>query len=72
MVVASNSVVNKDFTNQLYGVIAGVPAHYVKGGQKRLLDFRMERLLDKYFQENSSIIKTNISDIDTVEKNEYL
>lgn len=71
MVVASNSVVNKDFTTKEFGVIAGIPAQYIKGGYKRLLDFRIERMLDKYFYENPSVLKTNISDLVSIEKNEY-
>lgn len=62
-VVASNSLVNKDFTSQPSGIIAGIPAKLIKIGSKRLFDFETERLLDKFFHENPTTPSVSLSDI---------
>lgn len=61
-VVASNSIVNKDFTDQPSGVIAGTPAKLIRTGQRRLLDDKTERFLNKFFRDNPSITTVNIKD----------
>lgn len=61
-VVASNSIVNKDFTDQPSGIIAGSPAKLIRTGQRRLLDDKTERLLNEFFRDNPSITTVSIKD----------
>ena len=63
MVVASYSMVNKDFSIQPFGIVAGSPAKLIKTGSKRIFDYKIERLLDKYFRRNPATTSINISDI---------
>lgn len=60
-VVASNSMVNKDFSALPAGVIAGSPAKHVKAGVKRIFDYNTERKLDSFFEQNPDIESINIS-----------
>ena len=62
-VVASNSMVNKDFSDQPAGIVAGTPARLIKTGPKRVFDYRTERLLDKFFQENPTATTVDLSTI---------
>lgn len=62
-VVASNSLVNKDFTSQPHGVIAGTPARLISKGSKRLFDKKAERKLDSLFQQNPAMESVVLSDI---------
>lgn len=61
-VVASNSMVNKDFTDHPSGIIAGSPARLIKTGQRRLFDKKIEMLFNSYFIDNPSITTVNIKD----------
>ena len=62
-VVASNSLVNKDFTSQPHGVIAGTPARLISKGSKRLFDYKAERHIDSLFQQNPAMESVALSDI---------
>lgn len=54
-IVASNSLVNKDFRNCNDGIIVGgMPAKVIKDGEcLRIFDVKTERKLDSYFEVNT-------------------
>lgn len=62
-VVASNSLVNSDYSLQPSGIIAGTPARHIRTGYKRLLDNQTERLLDKFFRNNPTETAVSLSDL---------
>ncbi len=62
-IVASNSLVNKDFSNQPAGIVAGSPANLIKPGYKRVFDYKTERILDKFFQENPTAVTVSLCSI---------
>lgn len=51
-IVASNSLVNKDFSTITNCVLAGVPCKVVKDNIKRIFDTELEQELEKYFTEH--------------------
>lgn len=55
-IIASGSMINKDFSSEYNVTLAGTPAKVVKGNQRRLFrcdgEFTTEKVVDKYFSEN--------------------
>lgn len=56
-IVASNSLISKDYTKVLsepsYALLAGVPAKIVKTNQKRIYDIPTEEWLNTFFENNT-------------------
>lgn len=52
-IVASNSLVNKDFSSVSNCILAGIPAKVVKQGVKRNFDNELEWQLEEFFRVNS-------------------
>lgn len=59
-IVASNSLVNKDFSTIHNGTFAGTPAKFIKSGLNRLLNFALEYALDEYFDKNPDIDEVKV------------
>lgn len=62
-VVASNSIVNKDFTKYPSGILAGSPARLIRTGYKRIIDYNIERNLDTFFSMHQGLEEVDISEI---------
>ena len=59
--VASQSLVNKDFSNHSTILLAGSPAKVVSESFKMVRGREIERKLDKYFQNNPHAIRADIN-----------
>lgn len=51
-IVASHSLVNKDFSSIECGIFAGIPAKLIKHGYKRVFNYATEYELQKFFDTN--------------------
>lgn len=55
IIVASNSLLNKDYIDiPPYSLIGGMPAKFIKGGIRRVFNIHNERMLKKYFKEHGN------------------
>lgn len=61
-IVGSGSILNKDYGNESYCIIAGAPAKIVRKGRKRIFDLSLEYAVDEMFQ-NNNLPSINSSDI---------
>ena len=59
-IVASNSLVNKDFTSTEKPTIGGIPAKLLTTGQKRVFNMRLQTKLNKFFAEHPDAEETYI------------
>ena len=55
-IVASNSVLTKDYTEQIppYSIIGGVPAKLITSGYRRVFNKEKQKKLTQYFKENKN------------------
>lgn len=64
IIVASNSLLSKDFSNiPENSVLAGTPAHFVKENVRRIRGVENERKLREYFRENKGANSVNAEHI---------
>ena len=62
-IVASNSLVNKDFTTSPSGIVGGTPAKLIKEGPRRIFDSQLEIVLDQWFRTRPTENSVAISDL---------
>lgn len=58
-IVASNSLVNKDYSQYAGGILAGCPAKYIASSKKRIFSYSEEKRLNEYFLEHSDAKEFN-------------
>jgi acetyltransferase-like isoleucine patch superfamily enzyme len=58
-IVASNSLVNKDYSQYAGGILAGCPAKYIASSKKRIFSYSVEKRLNEYFLEHSDAKEFN-------------
>lgn len=64
-IVASHSMVNKDFSHlEKYSVIGGMPARFLKSGVARVFNTDAERVIQQYFDTHPDADEYNASDLD--------
>lgn len=64
-IVASHSLVNKDYTNSgEYPLIGGIPAKLISSGRSRVYNEKTESIINKYFKENPNENEFDITDLD--------
>ena len=64
-IVASHSLVNKDYTNSGgYPLIGGIPAKLISSGRSRVYNEKTERIIEKYFKDNPDANELDISNLD--------
>jgi acetyltransferase-like isoleucine patch superfamily enzyme len=56
-IVASNSLVNKDFSQYGSGILAGCPAKFISSTKRRIFSYNKESLLNDYFREHSNALE---------------
>ena len=60
-IVASNSLVNKNFSNETFGILAGIPATLIKKGY--LGEFQHQLEINEYFSEHPDKDTVNLNEI---------
>lgn len=63
-IVASNSLVNKDFDNCPNSIIAGCPAKIVRKGCVFVNNYIIEHQLDDFFAKNSDVVEVCVTDVE--------
>lgn len=64
-IVASHSLVNKDYSNLgSYPLIGGTPAKLIALGRVRVYNENTERIIDRYFKDNPEANEYNITNLD--------
>ena len=64
-IVASHSMVNKDFSHlEKYSVIGGMPARFLKSGVARVFNTDAERVIQQYFDTHPEADEYNADGLD--------
>lgn len=63
-ILASNSLINKDFTGIFQGTFAGIPAKHICSGKLRIRNVAMENAIERCFREHPDIdfVSVNIAE----------
>ena len=73
-ILASNSLLNKDFSGIKQGTFAGIPAKHICSDKLRIRNVAMEKAIDRCFKEHPDIdfVKVNIAEIKKYNSSENL